>query len=215
MCAALGVRIKKPVVVINRMEDSVTVLRVLCNVVMVLSVVVGGAWPVMAQNPPEKAPLFLLCVPELMPWHPCGAAPVGPQGPEGKQGPPGEQGAPGPEGPQGPPGPETKPTSSGLLWPVFTLPYDGLVAGLSVVATVPKPSGFHDKVLYNPTTKVAIVIDQGDGVRPRCYQVQSDFHVDMTFTHVTVDAVRSFTWHDPSGLWMGQAWDVTLPCTVF
>lgn len=102
-----------------------------------------------------------------------------------------------------------------MTWPLFAPGTDADIAGLTVVATIPKPSGIHDKVLYSPSAKLAILIDNGDGVRQRCYQVAANFKPERTFTAITVDAMRAFTWHDPTGLWGGLVWDVTLPCTPF
>lgn len=184
---------------------------------MVVGVLVGCAGMASrasAQTAPP--PLFMLCVPELFPYHPCAPAPVVP-GPEGEQGPQGDPGVQGPEGPQGERGPRGERGEPGdiAVWPSFSPGADANLAGFTVVATVPKPGGIHDKLLYSPSAHVAILIDNGDGVRPRCYQVAVNFHAEMTFSAITVDASRSFTWHNEKGLWGGMPWDVTLPCTAF
>lgn len=130
--------------------------------------------------------------------------PAGPQGPQGPPGPTGPQGPTGPRGPQGPGMPE---------WPAYRPHLDVLVQGFTVTATVPKPSGVHDKLLYNPITKTAVLIDQRDGLAPRCYQMISGFESTHVFSSITVDSTRSFTWHDDTGLWTLD-WPI-LPCIPF
>jgi hypothetical protein len=118
---------------------------------------------------------------------------VGPMGPMGPQG---------PQGPQGPVGPQG-PASPGVVtwWPVYRPHLDVLQDGYTVVATVPRPTGIHDKVMYNPHTKTAVLLDMRDGYEPRCYQLLPEFHPNHVFTAITVDATRTFTWHDATGLW--------------
>jgi hypothetical protein len=83
---------------------------------------------------------------------------------------------------------------------------------LTVAATVPKQSGFHDKLLYSPSSKVAVLLDYQDG-KGRCYQLVGGFHASHTFTAITVDATRTFTWHDGLGFWT-LPWD-DVACVPF
>lgn len=178
---------------------------------LVLTMVMMGASGL--QSAAQEPVLVQRCAFEFL--HPSCVAIA--NGKDGAQGPQGEPGVQGPEGPQGERGPRGEKGEPGDIatWPMFAPGADGNIAGLTVVATVPKASGYHDKLLYSPSARIAILIDNGDGVRPRCYQVARDFHAYRTFTAITVDAARAFTWHDPTGLWGGMSWDVSLPCVAF
>ncbi len=177
------------------------------TVLFVLSLL--AAAPAYAQNifPPFVPPgpgddIFAPAVATLEPSRVAQARPVtvppvpvppvvvpGPQGPMGPQGPAGPQGPEGPQGPQGP------------AWPRYRPHLDVLQHGYIVTATVPRASGIHDKLLYNPATKTAVLLDMRDGLEARCYQLLPNFHAHHTFSSITVDATRTFTWHDVTGLW--------------
>jgi hypothetical protein len=124
---------------------------------------------------------------------------------------PGERGPMGPAGPQGPPGRDGKDGAGVPGWPSTLAPYDFLTGPVPIIATVPKQDGYHDKLLYRPGVAALVTRDaQGR----RCVQIAAPFHADMPFTAVTIDAERTFSWHDATGYW-SEPWDVSLPCTVF
>ena len=95
-------------------------------------------------------------------------------------------------------------------WPDYRPGYDFLTGPATLVATVPKSDGHHDKLLYRPGI-AALVTRDAEG--RRCYQIARSFHADMTFTAVTVDAARTFSWHDATGYW-SEPW-IERACTVF
>jgi hypothetical protein len=164
--------------------------------VTLLAPIVASAQPInpkLAQPCSARNPEECIRIPDPIP---------GPAGPKGDRGPRGPEGLPGPAG-------------TIAEWPQTAHGFDVLVASLTVYATIPKASGYHDKVLYDPRTHTAYLIDQRNGAQPRCYQAAPNFHSAHTFTGITVDAERAFTWHDATGFWGGMHWDVTLPCTPF
>lgn len=146
---------------------------------------------------------YRTATPEPTPPPACTVAcPAGPQGALGPRG---------PEGPQGPTGLQG-PVGKAPSWPELRPTLDVLVQGFTVTATVPRATGVHDKLLYNPTTHTAVLIVQG--VSPRCYQLLPDFHAAHTFSSITIDATRTFTWHDATGFWTIE-WPATMPCVPF
>lgn len=129
---------------------------------------------------------------------------------------PGPPGPPGPIGPQGPAG-ATGPQGPGLPnWPLFVDGrHDTFAPWATVQVTVPMRSGVHDKLVYSPSGHWAALVNNHDGVSQPCYQLALNFHSDMTFTVVTVDAARHFSWADATGTYWPLPWDMTLKCHPF